>query len=288
MSEAMIEALESEGFESVGEATYEGEGEATYEGEGEATYEGYGEDARSDARRRARQRQIMLARQRRAPLRRPQPPRRPVVAPPAQTVGAVRSEVRSLDLDTKVALDSLRNRLNEAHRLAYRNAWAAEASVAASQALDSFENGLKPHDWARALIRTTPTFLLDAGKPRKPGMAGILLDPRVAGGALVAAIFAVGHFRGASHGVSSITVIPPTVKIKGTGQAHLLGVPVDQKGNTVADVTLTWALPDGTFATLDTTTGQNVICTGVTEGNTVITVTGGGATARIPVTVTSA
>jgi uncharacterized protein YjdB len=290
MSEATIETLESEGFESVGEATYTGEaaGEATYEGEGEATYEGYGEDARSDARRRARQRQIMAARQRRVPVRRPQPPRRPVVAAPAQTVGAVRSEVRSLDLETKVALDSLRNRLNEANRLAYRNAWASEVGVAAAQALDSFENGLKPHDWARALIRGAPTLLLAPGKPRKPGIEGILFDPRVAGGAVVAAIFAIGHFRSASHGVSSITVLPPSVSVKAGTNVSLHGVPVDQKGNAVTDVSLTWAPDDATVATLDPTTGQNVSVSagsGAAGKNTVVTVTGGGVTARVPVTV---
>ena len=147
--------------------------------EGEAAGEaGYGEAYRDDTRRR-RQRQIMMARmgqQRRAP-RRPQPPPRrairvpspavPSPAVPSPAVREVRSEVRSLDLDTKVALDSLRRRLDKANRLAYRNAWAAEASAAASQVLDSFENGLEPHDWARALIRGAPTLLISPGERRK-------------------------------------------------------------------------------------------------------------------------
>ena len=118
MSEAAFEATEAEAFEASGDA-YEGEGGEAYEGEsaGEASYEAWGEDARS--RRRARQRQIMLERQRQARLRRAPPPRRPVVTAPSPAVRAVRSEVRSLDLDTKVAMDSLRGQLNQAHRLAY-------------------------------------------------------------------------------------------------------------------------------------------------------------------------
>ena len=57
---------------------------------------------------------VMLERQRQARLRRAPPPRRPVVTAPSPAVRAVRSEVRSLDLDTKVAMDSLRGQLNQA------------------------------------------------------------------------------------------------------------------------------------------------------------------------------
>jgi hypothetical protein len=282
MSEATFEATEAEAFEAAGEA-YEGEGGEAYEGEGagEASSEAWGEDARS--RRRARQRQMMLERQRQARLRRL--PVRPVTAPPSPAVREVRSQVRSLDLDTKVALDSLRSRLNEAHRLAYRNAWAAEASVAASQVLDSFEDGLKPHDWARALIRAVPTVVLAPGKPIRPGVTGYLFDPRVAGGAVVAAIFAVGHFRGATRGVSRISVTPDTVTVNGDDSVNLFGAAVDQKNNAVDGITLTWSVQDAGIASLDTTTGPKVVCTGVATGNTVITVTGGGATTRVPVTV---
>jgi hypothetical protein len=241
MSEATFEATESEALEGIGEAAYEGEaGEASYEGEGagEAAYEGWGEDARSDARRRARQRQIMVARQRQAQLRRRPAPPRPVIPAPSQAVRAVRSEVRSLDLDTKVALDSLRSRLDQANRLAYRNAWAAEASAAASQVLDSFETGLAPHDWARAIIRGAPTLLLAPGKARRPGLEGVLFDPRVAGGALLAGIWAIGHFRGASSGVAQIRIANPSPVAVGTA-GKLTGIPVDRSGRNVS-ATVTW------------------------------------------------
>jgi hypothetical protein len=241
MSEATFEATESEALEGIGEATYEGEAaEAGYEGEGagEAAYEGWGESARSDARRRARQRQIMVARQRQAQLRRRPAPPRPVSTAPSQAVRAVRSEVRSLDLDTKIALDSLRSRLDQANRLAYRNAWAAEASAAASQVLDSFETGLAPHDWARAVIRGAPTLLLAPGKARRPGLEGVLFDPRVAGGALLAGIWAIGHFRSTSSGVSAIRIANPSPVAAGAS-GKFNGIPVDRSGRTVS-ATVTW------------------------------------------------
>lgn len=295
MSEAAIEALESEALESEGYEAYEayegeGEGEAVGEAfEGEAAGEaGYGEAYRDDARRR-RQRQIMMARmaQQRRPPRRPQPPPPPrrAIRVPSPAVREVRSEVRSLDLDTKVALDSLRRRLDNANRLAYRNAWAAEASAAASQVLDSFEDGLEPHDWARALIRGAPTLLIAPGERKKRGLEGWLLDPRVAGGALLAAVFAFGHFRNASHGASSVRVSPQSATITAGETVNLFGVPVDGKGNPVTNVTLNWESQDPNIAKLDATTGASVGCIGVKAGNTLVTVTGGGVGGSIPVTI---
>lgn len=301
MSEAAIEALESEALESEGYEAYEayeayegseGEGEAVGEAfEGEAAGEaGYGEAYRDDARRR-RQRQIMMARmaQQRRPPRRPQrpqpPPPRRAIRVPSPAVREVRSEVRSLDLDTKVALDSLRRRLDNANRLAYRNAWAAEASAAASQVLDSFEHGLEPHDWARALIRGAPTLIIAPGERKKRGLEGWLLDPRVAGGALIAAVFAFGHFRNASHGASSIRVSPQSATITAGETVNLFGVAVDGKGNPVTNVTLNWESQDTAIAKLDAPTGASVGCTGVKAGNTLVTVTGGGIGGSIPVTI---
>jgi hypothetical protein len=299
------------------EATLQAEPEF-YEAMDEAADEAWGDDVMPDAYGQARQRQIMLARRaqqvserarvhelerlnrelerenaslrRAAQGRAPSPAsRRPTLTTPAPShaVRQVRSEVRSLDLETKVAIDSLRHRLHEANRLAYRNAWAAEASAAASQVLDSFENGLEPHDWARALIRGAPTLLLSPGKPAKPGLLGILSDPRVGGGAVLAAIFAIGHFRGATQGVASIDVSAnPTVTVPHGQPVDLFAVPVDKKGNTVPNVTLTWTVQDSTVATLTSTTGDKATFTAGATANkqTQITVTGGGSTGRIQLT----
>jgi hypothetical protein len=257
------------------EATLEAADPEVYE----ATDEAWDEAAASDAYRQSRQHQIMLARQaHNASLRRAAAHGR-APSPPS----------RRPDLETKVALDSLRRRLHEANRLAYRNAWAAEASVAASQVLDSFEDNLAPHDWARALIRGAPTLLISPGKPTKPGLQGFLFDPRVAGGAVIAAIFAFGHFRGATKGVSSINVNPPLVSVEPGASVSLSAAAVDQKGNDVPNTTLTWTAPDPAIANVNPNKGTLVTCTvatGATVGqSTVITVTDGTATGRVLVNV---
>ena len=258
MSEATLEAADPEVYEATDEASNEA--------------------AASDTYRQARQRQIMLARQaHNASLRRAAAHGR-APSPPS----------RRPDLETQVALDSLRRRLHEANRIAYRNAWAAEASAAASQVLDSFENGLAPHDWARALIRGAPTLLLSPGKPTKPGLQGFLFDPRVAGGAVIAAIFAIGHFRSAPQGVSNIQFNQETVPVPiGTaatpGSAPVSAIAVDKKGNTL-DATLTWSSQDPNTATV-AGTGSSVTVTAVKKGQTWINVTGGGVTRSIAVTV---
>lgn len=282
MSEATFEAVESEAFEAAGEA-FEGEATEAFEGEaaGEGQYEGYGEDARSDARRRARQRQILLARQRQAQSRRPvrpPQPRRPVPAPQRQVMTAI----RSLDLDTKVELDSLRRALNEANRLAYRNAWAAEASVAASQVLDSFDTGLAPHDWAKALIRGAPTLLLAPGKARRPGLEGVLFDPRVAGGVALAGIWAIGHFRGQSHGVTDIRIANPSPLASGDG-GTFSAIPVDGHGRTVT-ATITWSSDTPDVLQVNATTGQY---TAGVAGTANVTATADNVSVPFSVTVTS-
>lgn len=285
MSEATFEAVESEVFEAAGEGTFEGEAaEGTFEGEtvGEAQYEGYPEDARSDARRRARQRQILLARQRQAQARRPvrsPQPRRPVVTAPSQRQAM--TAIRSLDLDTKVELDSLRRALNQANRLAYRNAWAAEASVAASQVLDSFDTGLAPHDWAKALIRGAPTLLLAPGKPRRPGLEGILFDPRVAGGLVLGGIWAVGHFRGQGQGVADIRIANPSPI--GTGSnGTFTAIPVNSHGQTVT-ATITWQSGNSDVLDVNQTTGNYQA--GVNPGTANVTATVGNVSVPFSVTV---
>src|SRR5205823_1582043 len=128
------------------------------------------------------QQQVIRARQQRqarqAQLRRrtiPPPPARTIPSPPArtaaaapdQTVRAIRADVRAMDLDAQAALLRLRRQLDASSRMAYRNAWVAELGTNASQILDSFEDNLKPHDWARALIRGLPNVALAPGNPWK-------------------------------------------------------------------------------------------------------------------------
>jgi hypothetical protein len=270
MSEAMLEAADPEAYE--------------------ATDEAWDEDTASDAYRQARQRQIMHARQaqRNASLRR---------APAHGRAPSPPSRRPDLDLETKMALDTLRRRLHEANRIAYRNAWAAEASAAASQVLDSFENGLKPYDWARALIRGAPTLLLSPGKPTKPGLQGLLFDPRVGGSAALAVIFAIGHFRGATQGVDSIKIYPPNPSAAHDGGTVVLNAqPIDKKGNPVPNVTPapSWSSSATSIVSLGTATNTDTLSTVTcTSGSgtaaaqgALITVTAGGHNASVWVSLT--
>jgi hypothetical protein len=286
MSEAIYEALDSEAYDSAGEALYDSDaGDAEYEGE--AAYD-YAEDSRPAAQRRARQRQIMLARQRRAQSL-PQA-RRPAAPSRGPVVRAIRSEPRAADLDTRAMLDRLRRRLDEASRAATRNAWAAEASTAASQILDSFDTGLGEHDWARAAIRGAPTLLLAPGKPRRPGLEGVLLDPRVAGSALLAAIWAVGRFTNVSKGVDSVSVsIQSSGPLVVTGTttnttAQVAAIALDRAGNLVKGATFD-------FESSETTTfevarkGTTAAIAAKAAGDAYLTVTSGGKSTKIPIHV---
>lgn len=289
MSETIYEALDSEAYDSAGEALYDSDAaDAEYAGDSASDY---AEDSRSAARRRARQRQIMLARQRRA-----QPPPsapRPAVAPPGPVVRAIRAEPRATDLETRAMLERLRRRLDEANRAATRNAWAAEASTAASQILDSFDTGLAEHDWARSAIRGAPTLLLTPGKPRRPGLEGILLDPRVAGGALLAAIWAVGRFTNVSKGVDSVrvSIVPSaTGLVAGKTPAasiEVVAVALDRAGAQVPNAAFLFESSDQTIFTAGPTSGSvsvGTLTAGIT-GTASLKVTSGGKSTTIPIYV---
>lgn len=283
MSETIYDALDSEAYDSAGEGLYDSDAaDAEYEGDSASDY---AEDSRTAARRRARQRQIMLARQRRAQSA-PSAPR-PAVAPRGPVVRAIRAEPRASDLETRAMLERLRRRLDEASRAATRNAWAAEASTAASQILDSFDTGLAEHDWARAAIRGAPTLLLTPGKPRRPGLEGILLDPRVAGGALLAAIWAVGRFTNVSKGVDSISfsIVPSATPLSaGAGNTiQVVAVALDRAGNPVSNATYGFEPTDDKIGV--TPTGATATVKALTQGNTSVRVSSGGQQAVVPIYV---
>lgn len=283
MSETIYEALDSEAYDSAGEALYDSDAaDAEYAGDSASDY---AEDSRSDARRRSRQRQIMLARQRRAQV--PPSASRPAVPPRGPVVRAIRAEPRASDLDTRAMLERLRRRLDEANRAATRNAWAAEASTAASQILDSFDTGLAEHDWARAVIRGAPTLLLAPSKPRRPGLEGVLLDPRVAGGALLAAIWAVGRFTNVSKAVDSISVsiVPSATPLSATAKnsIQVAAVALDRAGNPVPNATYGFEAADTKITV--TGTGSTAIVTAAVAGNTSLRVSSGSQQAVVPIVV---
>jgi hypothetical protein len=276
MSEATIEAFESESWDSMGEAASEGEGagETLYEGEtaGENAYDSSGEDVRSYPRSRARRIRDARQAQRGRPLP-PTPARRGVVSAPIRrpTITAV----RSVDLDTRAELDSMRRALARARRNGDMAMYSAVLSALASQGIDTFGNHLGNHDVVKAVFRTAPLALLWPQKPRR-GIEGILVHPAFVGAAGIAAIVISGKFVNASHGVDTISVDGPDEISIGRGAEQLSAVASDRKGNTVA-IEFTWKPVDSNIAQVD----RNGVVTGVTAGKgTYIEASGGGAAGR--------
>jgi hypothetical protein len=282
MSEAWPETVESEAYgEAYGEAAGEASGEAAGEGVGEA----YGEAARSDD---ARQRQIVYARQQRqAQLRRRQVGLPPQVRTPATgpAPGQVIRAVRSLDLETKVAQDSLRRALEEANRRAARATWATVASTAASQVFDSFEKDLGNHPMVRAGIRGAPLLLLAPEKQRR-GFEGFIYDPRVIGSLVLGGIFVAGRFRSSAQGVDHIDIADPGTLFpfklfKGEKNRKLTAIARERNNNVVQNVVFTWSSSDDAIlqvASDGTFNAQSL-------GSVTVTVTGDGRTNQASITV---
>lgn len=241
MSEATIEAIESEAY-GEGEAI---EGEA-YEGEayGEAGYEAYGEDARSRANRRARQRQIMLARQRqqRRPVR-PMP--MPMPSPVRPDARAAVNAIRTVDLEAKVAQDSLRRAIENANRRASRATYSALATAAIGQVLDTYEKNLDGHPFVRAAARFAPLAILPGDRERK-GIEAVLLHPAFIGGALIGGIFVLGKFTTTSQDVHEIKIAVPNV-VRDGDTGTLIATPVDRNGRTLTGVAVSWKSGEDTI-----------------------------------------
>ncbi|NEA33397.1 hypothetical protein [Streptomyces sp. SID13031] len=175
------------------------------------------EATRADAlrKREAEARRIVALRQKsqrrpgvRAPVSRRVPASRR--ATPATAVAAV----RNLDLETKVGQDSLRRGIEQANARSARARLTAMASLGVDQALDTFGEKLKEHEFVRAGLRLAPLALL--GKQHtKPGAAGWLLSPQVIGVASVAGIVAAGHFFKPGASVSQIDLTPRKISAAG-------------------------------------------------------------------------
>jgi hypothetical protein len=269
MSETWVDA---EDYEDIGEAEdYEDFGEGDYDSEdfGEGDYdsedlgEDFGEESLAARRRRqrlrrarlARQRRIMLARQRQAQLsrrRRPALPARRPAGAPGPSRPAIRA-VRSLDLETKVGLDSLRRSVEESNRRAKRATWAAVAGVAVNQGLDSFRSNLT-NQYVTAGARFAPLLFLSPQKGRG-GAQGFVTDPRFIGGASILGIALLHNF---TSGVHSVDITPPAVPLTAsppTPSPPLVATAKDRLGTTVQNVTFTWRSLDSTKLLADRNTG---------------------------------
>jgi hypothetical protein len=157
----------------------------------------------------------------------------------------------------------MRRELDAASRMAYRNAWVSELSTNASQVLDSFQKNLDPHDWARALIRGLPDLALAPGNPwKKKGLERIVFDPRFGGSVLQAGIWAIGHFRNRSQGVSNIVLSPSsnTVSAADGGTVTITAYATDHNGNPLTNA-ISWSAQDPAVAALSSTSGASTVVT---------------------------
>jgi hypothetical protein len=258
MSQTWTEDLESEDYES----------------NGEADYQDFGQDARPDARR-ARQQRMMLERQRmmldrrrrETELRRRRARPLPRGAPPSAAGAAgpgprqTLEAIQSLDLDTKVELDSLHRQLEESNRRAGRGIWAAVAGIATAEIINQFD-ALGNHPNMSAAIIAAPLLLLSPQKHRS-GIEGFLLDPRVIGGAAVLGIVAASRFTSTSKAVHGIQIfgIPQGLTAPAAAKPALTGtltaVATDKSGNPLSGTQFTWTANPTDQLTITAGAGAN-------------------------------
>jgi hypothetical protein len=294
MSETWLDAIDTEDVgEGIDDSEDVGEGIDVGEEIGEADYGGLGEESRSTRRRRERQRQILLerqrqrqaqmGRQRRVPMRPQTPP--PTLRParaagpsPRQTIAAV----RSLDLETKVELDSLHRALEQSNRRAKRATWAAVASTAADQGIASFFTEAQNHPYVAAGVRFAPLLFLSPEKTRG-GVEGFATDPRVIGGATILGIVLLGNFRSKAQGASTVTIADPGPITPGVG-GTLTAVALDRNSVPLPTQPIfAWSSNSGNLTFPGTPPGAYTTSNDAT-GQVFVTAQGGGASGNLWIT----
>jgi hypothetical protein len=215
----------------------------------------------------ARRRVMARAAQRgRLPAPRPTSPRAAVAA------------IRNLDLETKVQEDRFRSASAVTNRRMSRSEYAAVAGAAVNQFIESFEAPDNP--FFRAALRFSPLLLLSP-QPRGTGFEAFVKDPRVIGGAAVAAITLVGENRNRFATAGSIDVLAPDSVATGADDRFLADV-FDRAGRRI-DGDVVWSTDDAKIAIIDEKTGK---VTGVAAGVAVITARFGNVQRRIRLVVT--
>jgi hypothetical protein len=235
------------------------------------------EASRAARRRKARARQLELARRRRqAALRGRVAPAPRAPAPPQAATAAV----RRLDLETKVQADAARSTFIEQDKRMNRSEMAAVAGVVAGQVQNSFGDVFRD-DWARAAVSFAPLLLLSPRR-RGTGFGALASDPRVIGGALVAAVVVAGQRRGRDVGVRDIhiTGLP---ELQAGSEVRFLADALDQRGAVVPS-SVTWTTSDSSVASVDAS-GK---ITAHNPGVTFVTAEANGFVRRLALRVTPA
>jgi hypothetical protein len=241
MSQTWVEDLESEDYESNGEADYEDPVTAL--------------DARAqrimlERRRQQQQRQAVERRRPSAPPRRPMPPQR---------------ASRSLDLEME--LHSLRRQVKESNRRASRGTWATVAGVLAAEAVNQFDP-LKNHPIVNAAILGAPILLVSPEKQRS-GFEGFLLDPRVIGAAAIVGIVIGGRLTrtSTSPAVNSIEINSPPSVPAGSEPTAIGAVAYDQNNKFIPGTSFSWDTSDRNLLAV-TSQGEATIATVATSVTT--------------------
>jgi hypothetical protein len=189
--------------------------------------------------------------------------------------------IQHLDVETKVQDDRFRSAMAAANRRMNKADYAAVGGAAINQFIDSFKAPDNPY--FKAALRFSPLLLL-APQRHGTGMEGFLRDPRVIGGAAVAAITVIGENRNKLSAVKSIDVLVPPDIAMGTPR-KLIGDAFDLRGHRI-DAAIKWESADPTtIATIDPTSG---LLTPVSAGTTVITARSDEVIRRVMVTVADA
>ncbi|TDD63829.1 hypothetical protein E1262_29875 [Jiangella aurantiaca] len=251
MSTTWLEGLESEAAEYDEGELYDSESDLEWDDS--ETDEGESEESRASRRRRAQARQLAVAR-RQAQVRaqalgrarttavRPRPMPPPPPPPPARAAAAA---IRAVDLDSRVAHDSLRRELALQRRRMSRSEYAAVAGLAVSQFVESFD---QPQNvYARAALRFAPLLLLTPQR-RGRGLESFVADPRVIGGAAILGITVLGEQRAKA----SIDVAAPS-ELAANSSLQLNAQVVTPRGEVVSGRTVRWSTTDDQVARVDAT-----------------------------------
>jgi hypothetical protein len=218
-----------------------------------------------------------------------QPARQPSkgVSPTQRATAATARAVRSLDLETKVQEDTFRSAITAQNKRMSRGEYAAVAGAAVNQFIETFE--APDNVYARAALRFSPLLLL-APQRKGRGVEGLIKDPRVIGGAAVAALVVVGDLREKSNKAHDIKIYAPS-ELRQNSSTTVVADVVDKDGKPLPKEKVTWTAAPPTVATVteigpNTATLAALDTAATTNTSAVITATCGDIVGRHFLTVT--
>ena len=220
--------------------------------EGEESYDD-SEDEESRAwRRRRRARRIALARRRQALARARARARRRTLERREPAARSTAAAIRTVDLESKVADDSIRRELAAQRSRSTRSEYATVASLAVNQFVESFNQ--PANVFAKAALRASPLLLLSP-QSRGRGVQSVIADPRVIGGVALLGL----TFLGQQRDKATIEVAGPSVLAVGDTVRFAAQV-LSTAGAVIPGRVVSWETSDVAVATV--TPAGDVTATG--------------------------